>query len=290
MDPPPEARPSPTTPVAPEPNEVDETALLTAARHQHPGLKLGAEEFAQHLAAIRARTGADPLQLAAHAGDLYLACACAAGEPAALLRFEALCLPAARAAIGRIDGQPQFVAEVAQDLRGRLLVRDDSGGPPRIARYDGRGPLLSWVRTAAVRLALDRLREQQRSIEHPAEEDALCAAVDDPAPEEGLIRRHYREHFREAFAAALATLSARERTLLKLQLLDGLTEEQIGTLYSAHRVTIARWLGRARRQLLDETQRQLAEMLGLPQGQLESITGLIPSRLDLSLSRLLRAD
>lgn len=288
MEPPPEA--APTTPTPPETNAVDETALLAAARRQHPELRLGAEAFAQHLATIRARTGADPVQLAAHAGDLYLACACAAGEPTALLRFEALCLPAARAAIGRIDGQPHFVADVAQDLRGRLLVRDDSGGPPRIARYDGRGPLISWVRTAAVRLALDRLREQQRSIEQPAEQEALCAAVDDPAPEEGLIRRHYREHFQKAFAAALGALSARERTILKLQLLDGLTEEQIGIMYGAHRVTIARWLGRARRQLLDETRQKLAELLGLPPGQLESFTGFVPSRLDLSLSRLLRPD
>lgn len=280
------------TPTTPEPNEADEAALLAAARCQHPELLLGAEVFARHLTAIRARTGADAAQLAVHAGDLYLACACAVGDAAALARFEALCLPAARAAIGRIDGQPQFVAEVAQELRGRLLVRDDSGGPPRIARYDGRGPLTSWVRTAAVRLALDRLREQQRSIEQPAEQEALCAAVavDDHAPEEGLIRRHYREHFREAFAAALAALSARERTILRLQLLDGLTEEQIGIMYGAHRVTVARWLGRARRQLLDETRRQLAEMLGLQPGQLESFTGFVPSRLDLSLSRLLRAD
>lgn len=280
------------TPTNTEPLEIDEAALLTAARSQHPELMLGAEVFLRHVAAIRARTGADAARLAAHAGDLYLACACACatGDETALARFEALCLPAARAAIGRIDGQPHFVAEVAQDLRGRLLVRDDSGGPPRIARYDGRGPLVSWVRTAAVRLALDRLREQQRSIEQPAEEEALCAAVDDHAPEEGLIRRHYREHFQKAFAAALAALSARERTLLRLQLLDGLTEEQIGTMYGAHRVTIARWLGRARRQLLDETRRQLAEMLGLPPGQLESLTGFVPSRLDLSLSRLLRPE
>lgn len=290
MERPPEQAPSPTTPTPPEPNEADEAALLAAARRQHPELLVEAAEFARHLAAIRARTGVEAAQLATHAGDLYLACACTIGDPAALARFEAQCLPAARAAIGRIDGQPQFVAEVAQDLRERLLVRDDSGGPPRIARYDGRGPLLSWVRTAAVRLALDRLREQQRSVEQPADEEALCAAVDDQAPEEGLIRRHYREHFHKAFAAALLALSARERTILRLQLLDGLTEEQIGIMYGAHRVTIARWLGRARRQLLDETRRQLAEMLGLGPGQLESVTGLVPSRLDLSLSRLLRPD
>jgi RNA polymerase sigma-70 factor (ECF subfamily) len=149
------------------------------------------------------------------------------------------------------------------------------------------------VRTAAVRLSLDRLREHRREVALPEDEQALPPAASgagcDHSPEHILIRQHYREHFQQAFAAALRTLSTRERTLLRLHLLDGLTEEQLGTMYSAHRVTIARWLRRTREQILRETQRLLAERLGLPPGELESVTGLVPSRLEHSLGSLLRS-
>ena len=84
---------------------------------------------------------------------------------------------------------------------------------PRIARYAGRGPLIAWVRTAAVRLALDRLREHRREVALPDDEEDLAPAAlggahgHEPCPAQGpehpLIRQHYREHFHAAFAAAL---------------------------------------------------------------------------------------
>lgn len=273
--------------VAPPEREpaADLGAVIRAARAAHPGLGevISEPELSAHLESL------DAPQLVAHAADLYLAYGCARGLPAALARFEELCIPMARAAIAKLDGRPELVADVLQELRTRLLCKS-AAESPRIASYRGRGALSGWVRAAAVRLALNRLRDQKRAgevpAESPAEEDLGVAAVGDP--ELGFIRAHYREHFRAAFTAALAQLTSRERTLLRMQLLDGLTEEQMGAMYGAHRVTIARWLGRARRQLLTETQRLLAERLGLPSGQLESITGLVPSRLDLSLSRLLR--
>lgn len=225
---------------------------------------------------------------AAHADDLTLARACAKGCATALGQFDALCLPVARAAIRRIDERPQFVDEVVQELWVRLLCPGDGGEPPRIARYGGRGPLLGWVRTAAVRLALNRVRERRRAAEVPAEQELTSELTMAHDPELGFIREHYRDHFRQAFMDALGALSSRERTLLRLHLLDALTEEQIGTMYRAHRVTIARWLGKARQELLHRTQCLLSERLGLSAGQLLSMTGLVPSHLDLSLSRLLR--
>lgn len=228
----------------------------------------------------------------AQASDLNLASLCAAGDEAAIAQFEAECLPTARAAIARISSDPHFIDEVVQLLRTRLLCSKEVNTPPRIASYGGRGPLAGWVRTAAVRLALNLLRERRRDALVPADEElstmaAMANAASDP--ELRFIRQHYREDFRSAFTAALATLSGRERTLLRLHLLDGLTEEQIGALYRAHRVTVARWLGRSRRQLFAATQKILSERLGLSHGELESLTGLVPSSLDLSLGRLLRS-
>lgn len=272
-----------------EPHSVQ--SLLATARAAHPGLAqvISDRDIAAYLTEL---AGAAPAgaQLGDHAADVYLAYGCARGLTAAIARFEALCIPTARAAILKIDARPEFVEDVLQELRTRLLCSADARTLPRIASYRGRGPLRGWVRAAAVRLALNRLRTQRRAgevpKETPAESELSVVMAGDP--ELGFIRAHYRKAFQEAFAAALTQLSSRERTLLRMQLLDGLTEEQLGAMYGAHRVTIARWLKKARQDLLATTQRLLADRLGLPSGQLESITGLVPSRLDLSLSRLLR--
>lgn len=276
----------------------DVTELVRVARSAHPELSglIADAEFVAHLDGLAAKDSSiaqearSPSQLAVYGGDLYLAYGCARGLPAALARFEAACVPSARAAIAKIDSRPEFIADVLQELRTRLLCRADASVPPRIASYRGRGPLTGWVRAAAVRLSLNRLRDQRRAGDVPAEtiaeEDLGAAAASDP--ELGFIRAHYHKPFKIAFGEALSQLTSRERTLLRMQLLDGLTEEQMGAMYGAHRVTIARWLARARQKLLIDTQRLLAKELGLPSGQLESITGLVPSQLDLSLSRLLR--
>ena len=52
--------------------------------------------------------------------------------------------------MARIDSSSQFVDEVKQGLRERLLV----GPPPRIAEYSGSGPLGGWLRVVSVRLAI----------------------------------------------------------------------------------------------------------------------------------------
>lgn len=224
--------------------------------------------------------------------DKELALACARADASALARFEQQCLPLARQAIARIDAAPSFVDEVMQSLRERLLCPSPTGGPPRIGSYQGRGSLSSWVRAAALRLALNHKRQQQRLRESAVSSDEALGqlAAQSADPELDYIRAHYRDHFREAFQSALAALPSRSRTVLRLQLLDGLTAEQIGLLYSAHRVSVARWLGQVRTQLLSETRRLLAQRLGFREDELESLTGLVPSRLDLSLSRLLRRE
>jgi RNA polymerase sigma-70 factor (ECF subfamily) len=55
-----------------------------------------------------------------------------------------------------------------------------------------------------------------------------------------------------------------------------------------HRVTVARWLGAARASLLDGTRRRLAERLGLPSPEVESLVRVLWSQLHISISRSLR--
>jgi RNA polymerase sigma-70 factor (ECF subfamily) len=109
----------------------------------------------------------------------------------------------------------------------------------------------------------------------------------DHNPELLVMKARYRDEFREAFGEAVARLAPRDRNLLRYQLLDGLTTHQIGTIYRVHRVTITRWLKKARDNLLEETRSLLIARLRVEPQEFNSIMGLIQSQLDLSLSRVL---
>src|SRR5262249_39935658 len=103
--------------------------IAAAARAAWPGLSLSVEEFLADLVGRQLTRWA--------AGALYRACACARGDAAAIRILEQRFLPlAARAAAG-VDPAPEFVDEVRQRLRDRLLA----GPRPRIAGYAGSGAL-----------------------------------------------------------------------------------------------------------------------------------------------------
>jgi RNA polymerase sigma-70 factor (ECF subfamily) len=100
-------------------------------------------------------------------------------------------------------------------------------------------------------------------------------------------RKIYQDEFRIAFADALASLSIRERNLLKQSVLYGATSEDLATLYRVHRTTAGRWLADARTRLASETRNRMVKKLGIDRRGYNSIMRLIESRLDVSVARLL---
>jgi RNA polymerase sigma-70 factor (ECF subfamily) len=137
-----------------------------------------------------------------------------------------------------------------------------------------------------IRAALDLRRSAKPDAACEEETLADVAAPGDDV-ELSLIKAHYRKEFKEAFAVALETLSSRERSVLRLHLLDGLNIEQIGALYKAHRATVARWIAGSRKKLDSATREALAVKLKLGEQELASLVGLVQSQLEVSLSRLL---
>jgi len=259
-------------------------AALEAGRAAWPEVALDPLAFVAHLAAHL--PDAPDLALAVadlHAADLYLACACGRAEPRALSCFDDHFL----AHVGRTWGArhrlADFADEVRQALRVRLLV-SDGGGPPRIAGYSGRGPLAAWVSMAATRLGLD-LRRRERPGARDEDELTLEARGDDPELE--YLKTRYAADLKEALENTLAALSARTANVLRLHYQEGMTVDAIGTMYRVSGRTVQRWLAEARRTILAETRRLLAERLGLTDSRLDSLIGLVRSRLDISLSQYL---
>jgi RNA polymerase sigma-70 factor (ECF subfamily) len=253
------------------------TELYQTARAAWPKVELDAPRFIAW-----ARERADDAD-GVHAADLYLACACAQGEPRALAEFEKRYLSEVPSYLARMDVSRATVDEVQQRLREKLLI----GTPPRIADYSGRGPLGGWMRVVAIRTALDLARAEKPHA--PLDEDGpLALASPAPDPELDYIKTRYRKEFKTAFQAALSQLEKRERNVLKLHFIDGLGIDEIGAFYRVHRATVARWLARVRQILLEQTRKALAEKLRLGESELESLMALVQSQLEVSIKRYLK--
>jgi RNA polymerase sigma-70 factor (ECF subfamily) len=264
---------------------LDDTVLaavierwLVEAKATWPGVAVDDTAFVGYVGA-RVTSSIDAI----HATDLWLALACANGDGGACELFDRQMIARLRPVLGQFGLSADELDETLQKLRAKLLVGDGDG--PRIVDYSGRADLRMWLRTIAVRAAID-LRRGHRDAQ--ADDDELAAQpgiADDPE----LI--HLRDRYRDELAAAVTTaireLDARDRLLLKYHYLDGLTVDRIGAMYTIHRATAARWVAAARETLATHTQRILIDKLRVTPSELRSIARLVESMLDLSMRRLL---
>jgi RNA polymerase sigma-70 factor (ECF subfamily) len=187
--------------------------------------------------------------------------------------------------LSRYRASSDLTAEVKQRVRERALVRD--AGPPRIELFSGRGDLRSWVRVMAAREAIGLLRGSRR--ETSVDDDELLHSLLTPADAElEHAKARYVQEFKQAFSESLRELSARDQTLLRQHVIDGLTIDQLGALYGVHRATAARNLERARKAVLAGTRRRLASVLQVRTSEIDSILRLIRSRVEVTLRWLVR--
>jgi RNA polymerase sigma-70 factor (ECF subfamily) len=257
-------------------------ARFTEAAAALPSVALPWERFLSRVAG-RLDADADTVD-ALHVDDLYLACACAEGDPEAMRVLDERVLQAVPLMVARIDASPAFGDEVRQAVRTKLLVGAEGAGA--IAGYGGRGALRSWVQVAAIRIALNLRRGVRPQAElGDAEADRILAT---PDPELAFIKHRAKEDFRLAFQAALAQLPSVDRHMLRLHYLDRLSLGQLGALEGVDKSTMSRRIAAVRQTLLDETHRVLRERLRLDESELDSLMGAIASQLDVSIESFLK--
>jgi RNA polymerase sigma-70 factor (ECF subfamily) len=250
-------------------------SLWHAGRAEWPNIDVSYEAFAAQVA--RHADGEPPSP--ERAGDVYLACAVALRAPRAAEAFDRVLTSSVARAVARIDGSRAFVDLVAQELRARLLL----GDPPKIADYAGRAPLAHWLKTAAVRTALNA----RRAKGDRAHDSVASGLVGRQEIELDLVRDRYRAEFEEAVRVALRALPPRERAILCGNVRDGLSIDKLGEAFGVSRATAARWLASARETLAQETRRVLLERLRVTPAELDSVAAVVRSRVDVSLGRLL---
>lgn len=213
--------------------------------------------------------------------DVELAGACLRGEAAALDQLDALIAGVAPALASR--GAPDHeVDEILQQTRTHLLVADGDR-PARLSMYSGSGRLGGFIRTVAMRLWLNS-RRGRREVETAPEQLQVLAGSTDPALEH--LKQRYLGEFRAALAAAWKSLERDHRDLLRHQLVDALTIDDLAVLYGVHRSTAARRLVAAKDALVTATRAQLRGALGIGESEISSVLRLIETRLQLAVDVL----
>jgi RNA polymerase sigma-70 factor (ECF subfamily) len=215
--------------------------------------------------------------------ELYLVLGCANGDPEAIGAFRLRFVPAIRAAVNHLDRDGTLAAEVEQTISLRFLVGTD-GQPPRILQFDGRGTLETWLRICASRIAIDTVRKTRRERDLG---DTLVDALQVVSSDFDLLADRHRDDLKAAFREAVTALTSRQRAVLRFHLHDQLTAEQIGIIFGAHRVTVARWLAAIRSELLTGTRAALARRLNITGPELDTVLRLMAGQIASSLDRLL---
>jgi len=270
------------------PRALIEAGIAQAAA-RYPGVVAPALEqpFAE---AVAARVEGEP-DVAEAVGrlalpDIYLVTAVLAGNRAAVHAFEKLVRDETTRAVARLGKNAPAAEDVVQELLFKLLVRQDDQQTAKLSAFGGHGALHAWIRVAAVRAAISLTRRKHENL---VDDEALAAVADDTDDQAlAFLKSSYRAEFKRAFEATLADMPRRARTLLRLQIIDHLTLEEIGAFYQVSRATAARWLADARTSLVAGTQQRLVASLSISSTELSELLKLVASSLYSTLPRLLR--
>lgn len=214
--------------------------------------------------------------------DVALAVASANGNAAAVKAFMSEFTPSIVAGLRRTVQSDAQVQDLCQDFTSSLLL-GHNGRPPLLRQFRGRSGLERWLFVGALRFGLRRGREGGN---HGGELEQLAAEDD---VELRVLRDAHRGLFVQAFEAAVRGLEARDRLVLMQHHIDGVPVAALAQQHAVHRVTMSRWLARARGLLLQATRDALTGSGQLSAEECSSLVRLFQSRFDISVARLLEA-
>jgi RNA polymerase sigma-70 factor, ECF subfamily len=253
--------------------------LSLVAGHVRFRFALDAEAFAAHVAAFAASAapGTRPEEHARRLSldDLYLAAACARGEEAAweecLARHGAFIRDFAR----RFLRDPA-AGDVADQVVADLWERG------KMARYQGRSTLRTWLGSIVAHAALNAIKAGRRTQPLDGEEDGAhritTGARDTGAGQD-------RPLLEALVKEAMESLSPDDKLLLLLYYEQGLTLDEMAAVLGSSKATLSRKLQRTRDELratIDSLSRRRAG------SSAESLrAGIDLGRLELDLGRLL---
>jgi RNA polymerase sigma-70 factor len=236
----------------------------------HGNLSVELASFEEHLGCVAARyLGANrsadaelALVASLHTNDLLLSVACARGSNAGWQRFYVLYRKYLSDLSRHLLARHSDAEELSQTIWIDLFLPDRSG-QSRIASYDGRSSLATWLRVVVSNRVIN---ERQRKGMAAGNLDAIPEPADPGAlqdVEANVCRERYRDMILSAFEGASCRLEPQERLIVLLRYDQGLQLGEIARLFSVHQSTITRQLDRVVNRLRGDVVSQLSVNYGL---------------------------
>lgn len=197
-----------------------------------------------------------------HCRDLYLATACAARLEPAWCRLETLYQRYVQELVRCLARNPLQACEVGEALLVDLFLPDRSGHS-RIASYDGRSSLATWLHVIVThRVANERVRKWN-TVERPGEVPEVVDRTVVGELEAGMRAQRYGPALGESLRVVCRRLSQRECQMLVWRYQSGLLLEEIAGRLSVHTSTVCRQLERLQERIRKDVVEMLSRRYGL---------------------------
>ena len=171
--------------------------------------------------------------------DLYLCVACAQASDFAWRRFFTVYETRIRDFAKFVSGSCDAARDLADNVMADLFLPDGSG-TSRIASYDGRWPLITWLHAVVSHKATNQRELKWSTLErmdsiHDVSDGTAVSRID-----AALIAHRYAAAINDSFETASASLTERERSILLLRYDEALQVTEIATSLAVHSSTITR--------------------------------------------------
>jgi RNA polymerase sigma-70 factor, ECF subfamily len=243
------------------PRDADRAAILEAVgRSVHVRFGLSADAFADHvIERIPARVPAgDRIRYAAGLclDDLYLATACSRGDEAAWRECEARYFEYIRRFTRRFVNERAAV-DVADAVIADLWQRS------RLAQYNGRSSLLTWLGAVAAHAAINagKTEDRRATLAPDAMEQLSRGAAGSRSDSAEDVESH--RVFTGLINRALAGLDPEEKLLLLMYYEQRLTLDQMEGVLGASKATLSRRLDRLRKRIRESIETTAREQLNV---------------------------
>lgn len=203
-----------------------------------------------------------------HTNDLLLSIACAMGMDKAWQRFGTLYRKYLSDLCRHLLGRSQDREELGETIWIDLFLLDRSG-QSRIASYDGRSSLATWLRVVVSNRVIN---ERQRRSATAGNLEAIPEPADPRAHRdvEGQVAQdRYRSMILSVFRRSLCVLTEREILMVLMRYDQGLQLGQIARMFSVHQSTITRQLERIVERLRTDVRALLETEFGLNSEQVD---------------------